>query len=255
MIKKVQFTNKRNITLSGRLHLPNNPIFFALYSHCFTCGKDIKIAKSICDTLAKYNIATLRFDFTGLGESEGNFINTNFSTNIEDLESASSFLSDHYFAPTLLIGHSLGGTAAIVGATKINSIKAITTINSPFRPSHVTEHLTKENEDIVWSGKTNLNIMGKEIAIQKQFIDDLYSYNMEQILQQLDKALLIMHTVNDKVVNIKNAYDILNFAKNPKSIISLHESDHLITKNKDAEYIANNIFAWSSRYIYNPQNN
>ncbi len=249
MIKKVTFPNKNNLLLSGRLHLPTKPIFFALYAHCFTCGKDIKVARSICDQLAIHNIATLRFDFEGIGESQGQFIDTNFSTNISDLESAATFLSNEYHAPNLLIGHSLGGTAALASAIKIPSIKAVSTINSPFQPSHVAEHMTKENEEILWVEKTNLDIMGKKIPIKKQFIDDLYSYNMENILHDLDTALLIFHAPHDKVVNIKNAHNIFSFAKHPKSFISLENANHLLSNANYAQYAADNIFVWASQYI------
>ncbi len=247
---KVSFKNKEGLLLSGRLHIPAGHIrTFAVYAHCFTCSKDIKAARNICQSLSERGIAALRFDFAGLGDSEGDFVETNFTTNVEDLLCASAFLEEHYQAPEIMIGHSLGGAAALVAASKLHSIKAVSTVNAPCHPKHVAKSMAGVEEKIMWSGEADIEISGKSLKIKKHFIDDLKSYDMNQVFKDLDAAVLVFHAPHDSMVNIKNASSIFALAKHPKSFISLDSADHLIMNNEDAKYIASSIAAWASRYV------
>lgn len=206
-IHKVSFTNKDNEQLAGRLELPKDrePHNFAIFAHCFTCSKNLIAVRNIGRALAKAGFGVLRFDFTGLGESEGDFENTNFSGNVDDLVEAALFLEKNYKAPTLLIGHSLGGAASIFAATKIPSIKAVSVINSPSEPNHVM-HLLKDDEDeIKRNGKAMVNLGGSNFTIKKQFLDDIQNNSLKSIISDFDKALLILHSPQDRVVEIKNA--------------------------------------------------
>ena len=248
---KVEFKNKEGLMLSGRLHMPAGQITaFAVYAHCFTCSKDIKAARNICQGLSERGIAALRFDFAGLGDSEGDFIETNFSSNVTDLIAASEFLGKHYQEPEIMIGHSLGGAAALVAASRLPSIKAVSTINSPCQPKHVARHMVGAEEQILWSGEADVEISGKAFKIKKQFLDDLKSYNMETVFKDMNAAVLVFHAPHDDIVNIANASSIFALAKHPKSFISLDSADHLIMNNEDAKYIASSIAAWASRYVH-----
>lgn len=247
---KVEFKNKEGLTLSGRLHLPAGTIkTFAVYAHCFTCSKDIKAARNICQYLSERGIAALRFDFTGLGDSEGEFVDTNFTTNVTDLLSASKFLEENYQAPEIMIGHSLGGAAALVAASKLESIKAVSTINSPCHPKHVARHMAGAEEQILWNGEADIEISGRSLKIKKHFLDDLKAYDMEEVFRDLDAAVLVFHAPHDETVNIQNATMIFQLAQHPKSFISLDSADHLIMNNEDAKYIASSIDAWAGRYV------
>lgn len=247
---KVSFKNKDGLVLSGRLHIPAGQIkTYAVYAHCFTCSKDIKAARNICQGLSERGIAALRFDFTGLGDSEGAFIETNFTTNVDDLLCAAEFLTENYEAPEIMIGHSLGGAAALVAASKLSGIKAVSTVNSPCHPKHVAHHMAGAEEQILWSGEADVEISGRSFKIKKHFLDDLKSYDMERVFKDLRAAVLVFHAPHDATVNIKNASYIFSMAKHPKSFIALDSADHLIMNNEDANYIASSIAAWASRYI------
>tara|TARA_R110002095_G_scaffold191133_1_gene168748 strand:+ start:350 stop:1606 length:1257 start_codon:yes stop_codon:yes gene_type:complete len=247
---KVSFKNKDGLVLSGRLHIPAGHIkTFAVYAHCFTCSKDIKAARNICQGLSERGIAALRFDFTGLGDSEGDFVETNFTTNVNDLLCASAFLEKNYQAPEIMIGHSLGGAAALVAASKLPSIKAVSTVNSPCHPKHVARHMHGAEDQILWSGEADVEISGRSFKIKKHFLDDLNSYDMTDVFKKLKAAVLVFHAPHDSTVNIKNASYIFSLAQHPKSFISLDSADHLIMNNEDAKYIASSIAAWASRYI------
>lgn len=249
-IEKVEFKNRVGLTLSGSLHRPVGGVHaYAIYAPCFTCTKNVHAACRICQGLAERGIAALRFDFSGIGESEGEFSNTNFTTNINDLLAAAKFLEQHDKAPELMIGHSLGGTAAVVASSKLSSIKAVATINSPCHPRHVAHHFTGMEEKILWAGEADVDIGGRQYKIQKHFLDDLQSYEMEEVFKNLQAAILIFHAPHDDIVNIKNANYLFNLARHPKSFISLDSADHLIRDPHDADYIAASIAAWSSRYI------
>lgn len=246
---RVEFRNKNNITLSGILDLPASPVNFAVYAHCFTCSKDIPAAFHICKTLARNHIATLRFDFTGLGDSNGEFSDTSFSSNINDIIAASDFLLANYQPPGLLVGHSLGGTAAIGAAARLASIKAVTTIASPHKPSHVLKHFEDVKKILQNRKETTIDIMGREFAIKKQLLDDIESFDNKEIVEALAKPILIMHSPEDKTVSVQEASNLFIAARHPKSFISLDLIDHLISEKSDAQYIGNLIASWALKYI------
>lgn len=247
--KKLTFTNSQGIELAGLLELPEQPIAFALFAHCFTCGKDISSASRIARNLANQGVAVFRFDFTGLGSSDGDFANTNFSANLEDLESAANYLRQHYQAPDFLIGHSLGGTAVLAVAEKIPEVKAIVTIGSPAEPSHVLKQFGDHVEEIEQQGCKEVDLAGRPFSIKKQFIDDLKSYTIEERIAKLRKPLLIFHSPIDQTVLIEQARKIYTAAKHPKSFVSLDKADHLLRNKQDAEYVATTISTWIQRYI------
>lgn len=247
--KKLTFTNQDGIELAGLLELPEQPIAFALFAHCFTCTKDIVSASRITRHLADKGIAVLRFDFTGLGNSDGDFSNSNFSANLDDLHSAANYLRKHYQAPDFLIGHSLGGTAVLAAAENIPETKAVVTIGAPAEPSHVLKQFADNIDDIVEQGCKQIDLAGRPFTIKKQFIDDLQSYTLADRISSLKKPLLIFHSPLDTTVSIEQAKIIYNAAKHPKSFVSLDKADHLLTNKQDAEYVASTIQAWVQRYL------
>ena len=253
-IEKVSFTNKDQEQLAGRLELPVNqkPHNFAIFAHCFTCTKNLTAVKNVSRALTAEGFGVLRFDFTGLGESEGDFENTNFSGNVDDLIEAANFLGKNYNAPTLIIGHSLGGAAAIFAANKIPSIKAVAVINSPSSPSHVRNLLKDSTHEITKNGKAQVNLGGIDFTIKKQFLDDLDSKSLIDIVGNFKKALLIMHSPTDRTVGIKNAEDLYKAAHHPKSYISLDGVDHLLSNKEDSIYVGQVIAGWAERYISIP---
>ncbi|WP_417236000.1 alpha/beta fold hydrolase [Bizionia paragorgiae] len=255
-IQKVTFKNNDGLDLKGRLELPTHqkPHNFVLFAHCFTCNKNLSAVRNISRALTAKGFGVLRFDFTGLGESSGDFENTNFSGNILDLIEASKYLEENYTAPTLLIGHSLGGAAAIFAADAIDSIKAVATIAAPSNPDHV-QHLLKSNlEEINTTGKAVVNLGGRDFTIKKQFLDDIKSKSLPEIAKNLNKALLILHSPQDRIVGIKNAEDLYIAAKHPKSFVSLDGSDHLLMQKEDSIYVGELIASWAKRYIPIPEN-
>ncbi|MCA0370556.1 MAG: alpha/beta hydrolase [Proteobacteria bacterium] len=248
--EKILFTGSQGHLLVGRLDRPaTNAKAFAVYAPCFTCTKDILVAKRIGEALAQRGIGMLRIDFTGLGESGGSFTQANFTSNTQDLLAAARFLEAHFQAPELMIGHSLGGTTALVAASKSPSVKGVVTINSPSNPKHVGKRFEEKLEELSWTEEVDVKIEGRDFRIQKQFVDDLQSYDMDTILPQLSAALLVFHAPDDPVVNVRNASAIFSTAVHPKSFISLPNVDHLVTKKEDAVYIAQMIDAWSALYI------
>lgn len=250
-IQKVNFTNAEGQQLVGRLELPVNqhPHNFAIFAHCFTCNKNLSAVKNISRELTSNGFGVLRFDFTGLGESEGDFENTNFSGNVEDLISASDYLKENYNAPTLLIGHSLGGAASIFAASKIDSVKAVATIGAPSNPKHVQHLIQSSVEEIKTNGKANVNIGGRPFTIKKQFLDDIETKSLPEVAKNLRKALLVMHSPQDTTVGIQNAEDIYVAAKHPKSFVSIDGADHLLMKKEDSTYVGSVISNWAKRYI------
>jgi len=247
---KITFKNNKGMLLAARLELPENkPKAYALFAHCFTCSKNLTAVRTIGKTLTEKNIAVLRFDFTGLGESEGDFEHTNFSSNIEDLYSAAQFLEDNYEAPSLLIGHSLGGAAVLFASDKIPSVKAIATIGAPSNPEHITHLLHSNIEEINKFGKAIVSIGGRDFTIQKQFIEDIQSKNIKQKLNKYRNSLLVLHSPQDTTVEIENAAEIYAAARHPKSFISLNGADHLLSDRKDSQYVGNVIATWADRYL------
>ncbi len=249
--KKITFLNNEGKQLIGRLELPvkQNPHNFVIFAHCFTCNKNLSAVKNISRALSSNGFGVLRFDFTGLGESDGDFSDTNFSGNVEDLVSAAKFLTINYKSPTLLVGHSLGGAAIIFAASEISSIKAIATIGAPSNPKHVQRLLHSSLDEIEANGKAIVNLSGRNFTIKKQFIDDLNTKSLPKIVKGLRKALLVMHSPQDTTVNIKNAEDIYIAAHHPKSFVSLDGADHLLSNKTDSIYVGNLIAGWAKRYV------
>lgn len=253
--ERVEFQNAEGQTLYGRLELPvdEKPVAFALFAHCFTCTKDYKSVTYISRTLAEQGIAVLRFDFAGLGESEGEFSDTNFSSNVEDLVAAAKFLEEDYEEPVLLVGHSFGGAAVLQAAARIPSSKAVVTIAAPCSPKHLEHLVTGKREELEQRGEIEVSIAGRPFRIKKQFIDDLSTLRMDETIRNLKRALLVIHSPVDRVVDIENAAHIFQTAKHPKSFVSLDKSDHLLLDAEDARYAAGVIAAWAGRYIGAPE--
>ena len=251
MRTKIEFPSQGQ-TLSGSLETPDQQIrAYVLFAHCFTCGKDIAAASRISRFLVQHGFAVFRFDFTGLGNSDGDFANTNFSSNTEDLLAAAEFLKEHYQAPQLLIGHSLGGAAILAMASKLPDVKAVVTIAAPFEASHVIHNFNAHLDTIETDGQAKVNLGAREFTIKKQFIDDLRNQTTDHI-KQLNKALLVFHSPVDLTVDISDAEKIYKAAMHPKSFVSLDNADHLLTKSIDSEYVAQTISGWASRYIPAP---
>lgn len=252
--KKVTFTNKEGLTLTGYVTLPLNqePHNFALFAHCFTCNKNFFAPKNISKALSQSGYGIMRFDFTGLGESEGEFADSNFSGNVEDLIAAAEFLEKQYKAPSLLIGHSLGGAAVLFAGSQLPSVKAIATIGAPSEVKHVSHLLKSSINQIKEEGKATVNIGGRDFTIKDQFLEDLDNNKLKGTVENLDMALLIMHSPQDRVVAVKNAEDLYWTARHPKSFITLDGADHLLSDAKDSLYAGEVISAWSRRYVSIP---
>lgn len=248
--QRISFANNADEQLSASLELPDTQArAFALFAHCFTCGKDNAAASRISRTLAAKGIAVLRFDFTGLGSSEGDFANSNFHSNVQDLLAAAEFLRTEFSAPQLLIGHSLGGTAVLAAAPQIAEATAIVTIGSPANPEHLIKQFAGQLEKIERDGVATVALAGREFQIQRQFVEDLRQQPLTQQLGSLKKALLVMHAPFDNIVDIGQAGEIFGAAKHPKSFISLDGADHLVSKLEDAQYVADTISSWVGRHI------
>src|SRR6476619_3531895 len=248
--ERFQFTGEGGHQLAAALDTPDGAIHaYALFAHCFTCGKDVLAAKRIAAALAGKGIAVLRFDFTGLGSSEGDFANSTFSSNVADLVHAAEHLRATRKAPAILIGHSLGGAAILAAAGQIPEAKAVATIAAPSDPAHVT-HLFKDRvEDIRAQGKVEVQLAGRPFHIKREFLDDVAEHNLMAHVARLHKALLVMHSPTDDTVGIDNATNIFVAAKHPKSFVSVLGADHLLSGKRDAAYVADVIAAWAERYI------
>lgn len=249
---KFNFPNDAGEVLSGRLEMPesNNPKAFALFAHCFTCSKNVNAASAVSKALTGNGIAVLRFDFTGLGNSEGDFANTNFSSNVRDLVIACDEIEKKYKkAPKLLIGHSLGGAAVLKAATYLNKVVAIATIGAPSSVEHVSHLFNSHIDQINENGEAEVTLYGRKFKIKKQFIDDINDTEILKEVSDLKKALLIMHSPTDDTVSIDHAAEIFIAAKHPKSFISLDGTNHLLMNKEDGEYVAKVIGAWSERYL------
>lgn len=249
--EKVTFPNSRGELLAGRVDLPltREPVAFALYAHCFTCNKNLRAIGRITETLALHGIATLRFDFTGLGDSEGDFADTNFSSSRADLLLAAGYLTENYVAPEVLIGHSLGGAVALAAATSIDSVRAVVTVAAPATPQHIERHLAADLAEIETAGEAEVTLAGRPFTIRRQLIDDVESVRLDQAIAELRRPLLVIHSPTDTIVGIENAAEILAHARHPKNFISLDGANHLISDDKDARYVAEVIASWANRYI------
>ena len=253
--QKVVFSNSEGQQLVGRLELPadQHPHNMVIFAHCFTCTKNLAAVRNISKGLTQSGFGVLRFDFTGLGESEGDFADTNFSGNVEDLVAAAEFLQMNYMAPTLLVGHSLGGAAVIFAAARIQSVKAVATIGAPSNPVHVKHLLKSSIEEINAEGKAVVNLSGRDFTIKKQFLEDLEANALPETVRQLKKSLLIMHSPQDTTVDIKNAEEIYVSARHPKSFVSLDGADHLLSDKTDSVYVGKTISSWADRYLHVPE--
>jgi len=248
--ERFQFTSSEGHQLAAALDLPERePLAYALFAHCFTCGKDVLAAKRIAVALAAKGIAVLRFDFTGLGSSEGDFANSTFSSNVADLVRAAGHLRETRKAPAILIGHSLGGDAILAAAGQIPDARAVVTIAAPSDPAHVTGLFKDRIEDIRKHGRVEVQLAGRPFHISSEFLDDIAEHGLMAHVANLHKALLIMHAPTDDTVGIDNATHIFIAAKHPKSFISLAGADHLLSERRDAAYVADVIAAWAERYI------
>jgi len=237
--------------LSAKLDAPDGtPRAYGVYAHCFTCSKDVLAANRICQGLAEQGVAMLRFDFAGLGASEGKFVDTNFSSNVEDLLAATDFLRTRFAAPTLLIGHSLGGTAVLAASARIPEAKAVVTIAAPSDPHYVVNSLLHEHLDAITQlGEARVKLAGRNFSIRKHFIDDASGYQLHDKIARLGRPLLVLHAPGDDTVDVANATRIFSIAQHPKSFVSLDGIDHLVTNKIDAAYVAKLIGAWSARYL------
>ncbi len=249
--QKVTFENKNGHKLTARIDLPadRKPLNFALFAHCFTCTKNLSAVRNISRALTGEGFGLMRFDFTGLGESEGDFADTNFSSNIQDLQAAAAYLEEKHSAPLLLIGHSLGGAAVLYAAAGMDSVSAVATIGAPADPKHVTNLMTHGLDEINTKGYAEVSIGGRPFTIKKQFIEDLKAVDMPGVLKNLRKAVLIAHSPQDNIVGIDNAAGIFKAAKHPKSFVSLDGADHLLSNAEDSKYIGSVIANWAKRYI------
>lgn len=247
---RASFKGSAGHELSARLDLPAGSVrAFALFAHCFTCGKDVLAAKRIAAGLAAAGVGVLRFDFTGLGSSEGEFANTNFSSNIEDLVSAAGYLRDNYAAPAILVGHSLGGAAVLAAAHDIPEARAVVTIGAPADVGHVLKQFGSSLEEIRKKGEAQVTLAGRQFSIRRGFIADAEEHRLADRIGSLGKSLLVMHSPRDTVVDIENASKIFLAAKHPKSFVSLDDADHLLSDASASAYAARVIDAWASKYI------
>ena len=250
-IEKIYFQNQDGAMLAAQLDLPSDgkPVAYALFAHCFTCSKNLKAISYISRSLVAEGIAILRFDFTGLGESEGDFSDTNFSSNKDDLISAAEFLGKEYEPPKILIGHSLSGAAVLLAAERIPSTKAVAVINASSEPTHLIIHLESKREEIEEKGEAEISIAGRTFKIKKQLLEDLEQNHMEGKIRNLRKPLLILHSPTDNVVGIDNATRIFINAKHPKSFVSLDKADHLLSDQSDSLYAGSLIATWVKKYV------
>jgi putative redox protein len=246
----IRFPGASGELLAARLDLPRStPRAYALFAHCFTCSKETLAAARVSAALAERGFGVLRFDFTGLGGSGGDFANTDFSSNVGDLLAAADWLRAQRAAPRLLVGHSLGGTAVLAAAARIPEAAAVATIGAPFEPAHVRRLLAGALSDVERTGEAEVELAGRRFRIRRQFLEDLERHASQKAIAQLGKALLVFHSPRDAIVDIENAARIFAAARHPKSFVSLDDADHLLTRREDAEYVAAVLAAWSSRYI------
>lgn len=242
--------NSNGETLRGTLELPANKKVnqYVIFAHCFTCSSQLSIVRHMANELTQYGFGVLRFDFTGLGRSEGDFADTNFSHNLEDLITVNDYVSEQYQPPTLLIGHSLGGAAVLAAAGGLPNIRAVVTIGAPADAAHVS-HLIGDKEEILKNGAASISIGGRPFQIKRQFLEDLEQHDVHELIPRLRIPLLILHSPQDTVVGIENAAKIYQLAHHPKSFISLDGADHLLSKKADSLYAARSIAIWAHRYL------
>ena len=248
---KLDIPNRKGLKLQAYLELPANqkPHFFAIFAHCFSCNSTLTAVKNISRSLTNHGFGVLRFDFTGLGKSEGKFSESYFSANVDDLLDVNNYLEKHFKTPSLLIGHSLGGAAAIVAASKLDNVKAVATIGAPATVNHVTHLFSHAINEVKEKGEVEVNIGGRPFKINQEFVDDFSKTDLPKITENLRKPILVMHAPFDSIVSIENAHQIYHKAHHPKSFISLDTADHLLSKAKDSIYVGNLIGTWVQNYF------
>ncbi|WP_432380019.1 alpha/beta hydrolase family protein [Duganella sp. P38] len=249
--QRQEFIGAHGHTLSARLDAPDGEIkAYALFAHCFTCGKDVLAARRVAEALTEHGVAVLRFDFTGLGASEGEFADTNFSSNLADLVAAAGFMRAAWQGPALLVGHSLGGAAVLAAAEHMPEVKAVVTIAAPSSPAYVNSMFGHHLEEIAREGEALVQLAGRPFRIKQQFVEDAGGHDLKGKIAGLRRALLVMHAPGDDTVSLNNAMEIFTAARHPKSFISLDNADHLLTRREDAVYVANLIATWADRYLF-----
>jgi putative redox protein len=253
---RLKIKNRKGLTLNASLELPANqkPNYYAIFAHCFTCSSNLHAVKHVSRALTQDGFAVLRFDFTGLGRSEGEFADSHFSANVEDLLDVHTFVAEHYKAPSLLVGHSLGGAAVLVAASKIDAVKAVATVGAPSTVNHVTHLFSHQVEDIKEKGNIEVNIGGRPFVINEDFVSEFHKTNLPEIVKNLRKPLLIMHSPFDKIVGIENAQKLYENARHPKSFITLDDADHLLSQESDSKYVGEVIGTWARRYFPKVEN-
>ncbi|MDT8437442.1 MAG: alpha/beta fold hydrolase [Wenzhouxiangellaceae bacterium] len=250
-MSKIRFTNRAGHELAGNLELPPGGVWqaTALFAHCFTCTRNIKAARNITRALADAGFAVLRFDFTGLGESDGDFADTTFSSNLDDLEDAAGWMAEKFAAPQLLVGHSLGGAAVLAAAERLDSVRAVATLGAPADPEHVLKQMGSDLERIERDGSAEVQLAGRPFRIRRDFVEDARSHSLNERLRKLRRALLVMHAPGDRTVGIENAQQIFAAALHPKSFVSLDDADHLLSAERDSRYAGSVIATWASRFL------
>jgi putative redox protein len=253
--ERLTFPGSLGHTLSARLELPagGKPSSYALFAHCFTCTKNIKAAVNVTRAISGLGMGVVRFDFTGLGESEGDFGDTNFSSNVADLVAVARHMDVALEAPRILVGHSLGGAAVLHAARHLPSVQAVATIGAPAEPSHVLRHMAASREEIETAGEATVSLGGRPFTVKKQFLDDLEAQTMADVVEGLDQALLFFHSPVDAVVGIENAGRLYDMARHPKSFVSLDQADHLLSDPADSEYVGQVLAAWAGKYVDAPR--
>lgn len=248
--ERVRFYNQDGQLLSGRIDMPitGDPVAFALYANCFTCDNDLRAIGRITEVLALHGIATFRFDFTGLGDSEGEFPETNFSSNVTDCIAAATFLDEDYQAPELLVGHSLGGSVVLSAAASIPSARAVVTLAAPSSPEHIKRHILGDLDEIRTKGEARVQLAGRQFTIKEQLLADIDRIDLGSDIEAMGKPLLVVHSPTDNTVGVENALEILDHARHPKSFLSLDGADHLISDDADARFAAEIIATWADRY-------
>ncbi|NRR90145.1 alpha/beta fold hydrolase [Winogradskyella undariae] len=253
---KLKIQNRKGLTLNANLELPANqkPNYYAIFAHCFTCSSSLKAVRNVSRALTQNGFAVLRFDFTGLGRSEGEFADSHFSANVEDLLDVHSYMSQHYQAPSLLVGHSLGGAAVLVAASEIEAVKAVATVGAPATVDHVKHLFSHQVEESEEKGDVKVNIGGRPFVINQDFVEEFDKTDLPALVKTLRKPLLIMHSPFDKTVGIANAEQLYKNAHHPKSFVSLDNADHLLTKEEDSQYVGEIIGTWAKRYFPKVEN-
>lgn len=249
--ERITFEGATGHLLAAQLELPADarPRAYALFAHCFTCSKNLKAAVNITRALSGMGIGVLRFDFTGLGESEGDFADTNFTSNVDDLVAAARYIESELGAPQLLVGHSLGGAAVLHAATRLDSVRAVATIGAPAEPSHVLKHIGESREEIERLGEATVLFGGRPFRVKRQFLDDLEQQRMSEVVQNLGRALLLLHSPIDQIVGIENAETLYSLARHSKSFVSLDDADHLLMDVADSTYAGRVLSTWADRYL------